>query len=360
MPGEQTATPTPAPVEPASTAVLKGLSKGDMRAKVVESLAVKRSTDAAVTVKPTPEPAGTAPVAPVVPAKADEPLPAVDPTKEPTAADKDLEAARILNETAQTAQRLQRKQREIVERERHIAEREKQTTSEAARIAEETRKRDAAIAAARTSGRELDILRAAGVPDERLRSDFFINAISQMTDEPNAPEAPAPAEKPLSPEEIKELIRQEREAAIKAEAERLQAEGAASLKASRDRYFGTLDQEIKAGDYPLVSRIRPTHAELNDHYLNHLEKTGVKLPPSDLLRSFEERYKAEGLTVASAPKPAPPPPTAAPARTISQAATSDAGTESPPPEKKKERTMKEIRDEGLRKWQESRGRRAAS
>lgn len=361
VPGEQTATPTPAPAEPASTAVLKGLSKGDMRAKVVETLAAKRATGAAVTAKPTPEPAAPVPASPAAPAKADEPPPpAAEPPKEPSPVDKDLEAARILNETAQAAQRLQRKQREIAERERQIADREQKAQAEAARIAEETRKREAALAAARTAGRELDILRAAGIPDERLRSDFFVNALSQMTDEPTAPAPPTPAEKPLSPEEVKELIRQEREAAIKAETERRQAEGAAQLKASQDRYFGALNEAFKTGDYPLVSRIKPTQGEMNDYLLRHRKETGVALPPAELLRHFEERYKKEGLTVASAPKPAPPPPTAAPARTISQAATSDAGTESPPPQPKKERSIRELRDEGFRKWQESRGKRAAS
>jgi hypothetical protein len=357
VPGAQTA--TPAPLAPPPAPDLKGMSKDALRDRIVASIAAKKEGLA--------KPAEATPAKEPPPAEAVQPEPGKEPPTEPDKPkpedDKDLAAAKLLNETAQASQRARQRQKDAEARERRAAESEQRAQAELARLQDEQNRRDAAIAKAMQAGNELELLRAIGIPEERLRGDFFISALAQM-DEPGQPQPQQPAQKALTAEEIKEIVRQEREAAIKEATEKQKAAGEQSLREAQAHYFGAVEQEfvkaVKSGELPLVRAIKPTMGELNDYLLRHQRETGVALPPADLLRHFEERYRAVGVTIAAPPAPKRAPSTAAPVRTISQAATSDAGTVSPPEEKPKERrSASDIRKEGFEKWAASRGRRVA-
>lgn len=359
VPGAQTA--TPAPLAPPPAPDLKGMSKDALRDRIVASIAAKKEGLA--------KPAEATPAKEPPPAEAVQPEPGKEPPTEPDKPkpedDKDLAAAKLLNETAQASQRARQRQKDAEARERRAAESEQRAQAELARLQDEQNRRDAAIAKAMQSGNELELLRAIGIPEERLRGDFFISALAQMSDEPGQPQPQQPAQKALTAEEIKEIVRQEREAAIKEATEKQKAAGEQSLREAQARYFGAVEQEfvkaVKSGELPLVRAIKPTMGELNQYFWEYREETGTPLNPAELLRHFEERYKAAGVTLVSATPPKPPKPApAAPARTISQAATSDAGTVSPPEEKPKERrSASDIRREGFEKWAASRGRRVA-
>ena len=347
------------PVVPAAPSLdLKGMSKRDHAAAIEKVLEERRSKSSPPPAESTGNTAASA-TSDAEPAKVEPSKPATDAEKSDD--DPDLEAARRLNQIAQesrraaenrakAAQALRDKEADLARKEADIAAREKKESD-----------LSVAISKARAAGKRVDILRAAGVSEEELRGTFFLDAMEEFGHEAEAAEksgAPAPT---LTEDKVRELLKAAREEERK-ELERRQAEDkAAHDKASKDRYFGSVVDEFKKGEFPILRAIRPSEAELDAHFHEVLSATGEALPPGKLLRSYEDRLIAAGVTVTPKAKPGgvtPPPPPAATSRTITATATSDVRSSPPEPTQTKPRTAKEVRDEGFKKWQESRGVRA--
>lgn len=354
---QSTAVPPPAQDEPVD---LKGVTKDAHKAAITAAIAAKKAaqTQPPEASAPPASETGQPAAAAAEPAKEGSPPP--EPKPDPKAKDEELEleAAKKLNEIAlagkRQRERIAREQAEakskIDARERELAAREERIKAEAARVD--------AIAKAKASGKRLEVLRAAGYTDEEIQGDFFLGAMKELQDAPAA--SAAPATKPeglLTKEEALALIKQEREAAAEAERQRIAAQQAANLKAQQDQYFAGIAQDFNKGDFPILKslpkNLRPTHAQMHEYLMDHYRRTGESLKSDELLSHMEKDYRDAGFAPLPKPgKPAPKPP-AATTRTITPGATSDAGTNITPPEPKKDRKMSEIRDEGFRKWQES-------
>lgn len=353
---------------PEQAADLKGIAKSDHRATVIAQLAARRagSPQAATTQA---EDKGAATATGEAPAATAEAEPEKDkedadkqaekPAKVET--DADLAAARALNEIALAGRKhRERIQRELSDHAARVAAKEKEIADREAKLAERSQseaKLVAALEAARTSNDPIALLKAAGVTDEQLRGSFFVDALSRL-DSPQTQDQPKPPKVPTA-EEIVALVRKEREDQERAAEAKKAADAEAQTKADQDRYFGLLTQEFKTGNFPLVAAINPSMGELHAALLSHFNATGESLVPTKLLQKFEDRYKAAGVTVATkaTPKPAAKVP-AATTRTITPAAIADAGDQKPPADEKKPRTARDVREEGFKRWQEGRSKRA--
>jgi hypothetical protein len=203
---------------------------------------------------------------------------------------------------------------------------------------------------ARAGGREVDVLRAAGLTDEQIRGPFMVNLLEQLRqEEEKGGAAAAPAG--LSKEQILELVaaqqKEQAQQAQQAQQQQLQA----SIERDRNAFFGQVAAEFKTDLYPLVAAVRPTHAELDAHFVQHYQTTGERLTAPQLLAAFEARYKQQGLAVVPKPKPGQKPapkPVAATSKTINGRAQSDAG-ETVVPQVDRPLTPYEIREAGKAK-----------
>ena len=348
----QTAATTIVPPAVLAEKPIKEMGKEEHKNAVVANLEARRAAAAAAAGKPkeTPVPpvaegaeAQPETVADVTSATEQNPEPVAPPSEE------DPAAARLLK-LARDGQRLAQERKQFrEEKARDKAEAEATRAQTAA-----AQERLARIEKARAGGREVDILRAAGLSDEQIRGPLVINLLDQLKQEEEA--AAAGGGKPVQPgltrEQVQEIVaaqqqEQARQAAV-VEQQRLQA----SIEQGRNQRFAEITTEFQTGQYPLVAAVRPTHAEIDTHIIDHYKRTGESLTAVQVLGAFETRYKEQGLTVTPRPKPGQKPPTpatAATTRTIGARATSDGGEILPPAEPKKNRTAQEIREEGKAK-----------
>ena len=190
---------------------------------------------------------------------------------------------------------LAKQARALAERERALRDREKSTATAHQADIDLANK----LRAASSTGRRLDLLRAAGVSEEQIRGSWVLDLLQELQES----DAGAPG---MTEQQTLELFAKQQREQQEQAAKQRQAAKEAKLTADRESYFGGVGEVLKAGDYPLVRAIRPTLHELDVELTAHFSSTGVALTPAELLSRFEARYKAAGVTVqvaAPAPKP---------------------------------------------------------
>ena len=331
---------TPVAATPVAEKPLSQMSPEEHRNAVVAQMEAKKAAKS----KPTSaEPAASTetPSAEAVAVATAESEPVKPPEVEP-----DPAAERLLK-LAREGQRLSQ-ERKAFREEQARARAEMEAVKAETAAAQE---RVARLDAARTSGREIDILRAAGLTDEHIRETFVVNMLEQLRQEEEKGGATPASAAGLTKEQVLELVAaQQKETAAQQTAQQQQAIQA-TVDRDRNAFFTQLGAEFKSDLYPLVAAVRPTHAELNEHIVSHFQTTGERLTPAQLLGAFEARYKEQGLTVAPKPKPGQKPPAkpvAATSKTINSRAQADAG-DTVVPVVDKPKTPSEIRAEGRAK-----------
>jgi hypothetical protein len=191
---------------------------------------------------------------------------------------------------------------EIARKNRVVAKREAALKDKEAQLLQST-KADTELAsrlrAATSSGKRVEILKAAGITEEELlRGTWVIDLLEelQQADEGGPPVSEARA---------RQLMEQRAQNEEKIRREQLQAQEAKrnqellkGEEAAQATYFQGVGKLVKAGNFPLVSAVRPTYGDLDAEYRKELVKTGVRLKPEELLARFEERYKKAGIAVA--------------------------------------------------------------
>ena len=190
---------------------------------------------------------------------------------------------------------LAKQARTLAERERALRDREKSTATAHQADIDLANK----LRAASSTGRRLDLLRAAGVSEEQIRGSWVLDLLQELQES----DAGAPG---MTEQQTLELFAKQQREQQEQAAKQRQAAKEAKLTADRESYFGGVGEVLKAGDYPLVRAIRPTLHELDVELTAHFSSTGVALTPAELLSRFEARYKAAGVTIqvaAPAPKP---------------------------------------------------------
>ena len=190
---------------------------------------------------------------------------------------------------------------EIARKNRIVVKREADLKVKEAQIREST-KADTELAsklrAASSSGKRVELLKAAGITEEQLRGPWIIDLLEelQQADEGGPPVSEARA---------RQLMEQRAQNEEKARRERLQAqqtkqqqEAQQAEETAQATYYQGVGKLVKEGTFPLVAAVRPTYGDLDAEFRREFGKTGVRLTPTELLTRFEERYKKAGVTVA--------------------------------------------------------------
>ena len=237
---------------------------------------------AAATIKPTvvrdidvnaPE----APKAATVAAPA--PVPAAEAVAKPSPDDE--VAARLL-EISKRNLAISRREKAIVEREKAAAEKYKPDLDLASKLR-----------AAQSTGKRMDILKAAGISEEEIRGSWVIDLLSELQETENS----GP---PLTEARAAALWEKKQREKAEADEDARQEEAARTMSAQQEKYFEGFAEAFKdRSRFSRVAAIRPTYAELDAELTRHFRATGIALQPAELLERFEKRYAAAGVTVAT-------------------------------------------------------------
>ena len=228
---------TPVAATPVAEKPLSQMSPEEHRNAVVAQMEAKKAAKS----KPTSaEPAASTetPSAEAVAVATAESEPVKPPEVEP-----DPAAERLLK-LAREGQRLSQ-ERKAFREEQARARAETEAVKAKTAAAQE---RLARLDGARTSGREIDILRAAGLTDEQIRGPFVVNMLEQLRQEEEKGGAtPAPAG--LTKEQVLELVAaQQKETAAQQTAQQQQAIQA-TVDRDRNAFFTQLGAEFKSDLY---------------------------------------------------------------------------------------------------------------
>jgi len=287
------ATEAPAAQAPAAEPAWKTQLKAHVAAKQAAAVikpTVVREID--LNAPPTPK---AAPAAVVV--EPEKPAEVTPPAKQP----EDEMAARLL-EISQRTLAISKREKAIAEREKAAAEKYKPDLDLAGKLR-----------AAQSTGKRLDILKAAGISEEEIRGSWVIDLLSELQETENS----GP---PLTEAQAAALWEKKQREKAEAVAKARQEEAARTMSAQQEKYFEGVAEAFKdRSRFSRVAAIRPTYAELDAELTGHFRATGIALQPAELLERFERRYESAGVTVATAttrtapatasakpaPKPAP-------------------------------------------------------
>jgi hypothetical protein len=191
------------------------------------------------------------------------------------------------DELAERLAAMARRDRDLARREREARERLKaeRTTHQA------DLDLAAKMRAASSTGKRLEILKAAGIDEQQIRGTWVVDLLNELR-ETDTDESPA-----LTEFQARQLFVAEQKAREEAAAKTRQESAKAQEESNQAEYFAVLTSAFKSGNYPLTKAAAPSLREMDSVLKAHFAKTGVALQPSELLARFEEGYKARGLRV---------------------------------------------------------------